>query len=249
MIEVDTGAAPVRAIFTTRRGGVSVGPYGSLNLGATVGDDAGAVRRNREAVARAVGCDHGRVAALTQVHGASVVTAGATGGGGTFTGSLDGLAEADALVTREPGVALCAMGADCPVVLMWHEEGAVVAAAHAGWRGIVAGVIGEAISAMGVPASGVSAAVGPHVGACCYPVDHALRGSMAEAFGDDVVRGDAVDLGLACRRALERAGVAGTRIAVESACTSCDAARFFSYRRDGAATGRQAGMICIGVGG
>lgn len=237
----------MRALFTTRRGGASAGPYESLNLGATTGDDAGAVRRNREEVARAMGFDHGRAAALTQVHGANVVTVGAPGGGGTFTGSLDGIAEGDALVTREPGVALCAMGADCPVILVWHTEGRVVAAVHAGWRGIVAGVIGEAIRAMGVPPSELSATVGPHVGTCCYPVDSRLRDTMAEGFGDDVVRGEAVDLGLACRRALEGAGLAGDRIAVDPACTSCDSARFFSYRRDGAATGRQAGVICIGA--
>ena len=248
VIEVDTGDAPVRALFSTREGGVSTGGHASLNLGATSGDHPDAVRANRDALARATGFDPLRAVALAQVHGAEVFAAEAGGGAGTFTGSIEGVAECDAAVTRAPGVALLAMGADCPVIALWSDDGSVVAAVHAGWRGITGGVIAAGVGAMGVGADAVHASVGPHVGPCCYPVDAELRQAMAHAYGADVVVGDAVDLGLACRRALEHAGLAPEGIHVEDACTACDEARFFSYRRDGAATGRQAAVVWIEEG-
>lgn len=246
MIAVDTGPGPVEAAFSTRLGGTSTGAFASLNVGATTGDHPDAVRANREALAGALGFDAARAACLTQVHGADVVALGAGGGEGTYCGSLEGVGEFDAAITREPGVALLAMGADCPVIVLWNGAGDVVAAVHAGWRGIMAGVIPSAIAAMECDPGALQAAVGPHVGPCCYPVDDSLRDAMARAHGADVVRGDAVDLGIACRRALEAAGVPAARIATVDACTSCDAERFFSYRRDGAATGRQAAVIWIG---
>ena len=245
VIEADTGDAPVRAIFSTREGGVSTGGHASLNLGCASGDRPDAVRANREALARAAGFDPVRAVVLAQVHGAAVVTVGPDGGAGTFTGSLEGVAECDAAVTRSPGVALLAMGADCPVISMWSDDGAVVAAVHAGWRGIVEGVIAAGVEATGARPATLHAAVGPHVGPCCYPVDEGLRKVMARAHGADVVSGDAVDLGLTCRRALEQEGLAPERIHVQDACTACAQARFFSYRRDGAATGRQAAVVWI----
>jgi len=244
VIELDTGV-PVRTAFSTREGGLSGGGFASLNLGATTGDDENAVRANREAVAGALGFDVDRAACMTQVHGSAVVEVGPRGGEGYFSGSLDGMAACDALVSRAPGVALVALGADCPVIALWDDPGEVVAAVHAGWRGIVAGVIPSAVRSMGADATTVAAAVGPHVGPCCYSVDDALRATMAAQHGADVVVGDAVDLGLACRRALEGAGVSPERIRVDGSCTACDAQRFFSYRRDGAATGRQAAVVWI----
>ncbi|MBM3633939.1 MAG: laccase domain-containing protein [Actinobacteria bacterium] len=247
VIEAGTDAtgAPVRMAFSTREGGHSAGAFASLNLGATTGDDPGAVRANRQSLARSLGVDAARAASMTQVHGARVVEIGAHGGEERFAGTLDGVAECDALVTRVPGVALVAMGADCPVIGLWDERGQVVAAVHAGWRGIVAGVIPAAVAAMGADPTTVTAAVGPHVGPCCYPVDDDLRSTMAARHGPDVAVGDAVDLGLACRRALEGAGVPRGRIKVDASCTACDAQRFFSYRRDGGATGRQGAVVWI----
>ena len=245
MIDVDTGAAPVRAAFTTRAGGTSAGGFASLNLGVTTGDDPHAVRVNREAIAGALGFDAARAASMSQVHGAEVISLGPEGGAGAFTGSLDGVAECDAAVTRAPGVALLAMGADCPVIVIWDVHGEVVAAVHAGWRGIVAGVIGAAVRATGAEPGALRAVVGPHVRPCCYPVDDSLRASLASAHGPDVVVGEAVDLGGACRSALAQAGLGRAGIRVEEHCTSCEAGRFYSYRRDGAATGRQAAVIWI----
>lgn len=248
VLPVEVGAPGVRAAFTTRAGGASTGPYASLNLGSAVGDDPGAVRANRAAVADALGFDPRRAVTMRQVHGAHVVQVGPGGGDGAFTGSLDGVADADACVTTAPGVALLAMGADCPVIVAWRGDGAGVAAIHAGWRGLEAGVVEAGIAALGECPEGVHAVVGPHVGPCCYPVDADLRHRMAVRFGAQAVRGGAVDLGACAAVALERAGVPGHRRGGVHACTSCDGDRFFSYRRDGAATGRQAAVVVMGDG-
>ncbi len=245
VIEVDTGTPQVRALFTTRRGGMGCGPFGGMNLAATTGDDPGVVRTNRRMLAGALGFDERTAVVLRQMHGAGVVRVGPAGGAGAFTGSLDGLAEADAAVTGNADVALLALGADCPSVVMWDAGGGSVAAIHAGWRGILGGVIGAAVAAMPCEPGAVRAAVGPRVGACCYPVDARMRDAMSGEFGRDVIRGDAVDLGAACVQALAGAGVGRDRVTVVEACTACDAGRFFSYRRDGAATGRQAGIVWI----
>ena len=233
----------IRAAFSTRAGGVSRGTCASRNLGVTSGDDPEAVRANREALATGCGFDAARAVTLTQVHGADVIEVGPTGGAGRFTGSLAGLADADACVTSAPGVALLTQGADCVPVLLWNADGSRVGAVHAGWRGLVAGVLGAGVTAMGQ--GHIAAAIGPCIGPCCYPVDDALRATMAQQFGDDVVAGDAVDLRRAARRALAGAGVDDAAITDVPGCTSCDDERFFSYRRDGAGTGRQAGVIWL----
>lgn len=243
VLDVTTGTAAVRAVFTTRRGGVSRAPFDAMNLSPSTGDDAHRVRTNREALARDLGFDAGRAVVLEQVHGADVMTVGPGGGDGSYTGSLEGVRAADAAITAEAGVALFAMGADCPGVLLWDRAGACVGAAHAGWRGLVAGVIESAVQAMPVAAGGLRAVVGPAVGACCYPVDDALRATMAGRFGDHVVVGEAVDLTAAAVAALGAAGLDDDAVSVVGTCTSCDAERFYSYRRDGAMTGRQAGII------
>jgi hypothetical protein len=230
----------VRAMFTTRRGGTSDAPYASLNLGAATGDDPRAVRANRLALARAAGFDPARAVALRQVHGAEVIEVGADCDVG-FAEHLTGIGDADALVTGLDGVALVVQAADCVPVLLWRRDATTVGAVHAGWRGLVAGVLPAAVSALG-PGE-VDASIGPCIGACCYPVDATLRDRMATLFGADVVVGEAVDLRLAARRALTGAGLDGEGIGDVAACTSCDEGRFFSYRRDGARTGRQAGVI------
>ena len=243
MIPVPGLPPGVRAVFSTRVGGVSEGLCASLNLGITSGDAADAVRANRAALATACGFDAARAVTMTQVHGADAIEVGPDGGAGNFTGTLAGIAEADCVMTTAPAVALLAQGADCVPVLLWRPDTAGVAAAHAGWRGLVAGVLGNAVRALG--AAQIGAAIGPCVGPCCYPVDSALRDRMAAQFGHDVVEGDAVDLRRASRRALVAAGVEEDLIVDIPGCTSCDDTRFFSYRRDGEGTGRQAGVIWL----
>lgn len=241
-------AGGVVVAFSTRHGGTSAGAFASLNLGAAAGDEEAAVRANRRMLARAVGFDPARAASLAQVHGACVHEVGPHGGQGTFTGDLDGVAEADALVTSSPGVALLAMGADCPVIAAWSAAGDRVGAIHAGWRGLLQGVVQAGVRQVGRGGGGVRALIGPHVGPCCYPVDAGLRRAMCDMFGAGATRGMAVDLGACAERALVQAGVHPDHVARAGGCTSCDADRFFSYRRDGAATGRQACVVMIAEG-
>jgi len=127
-------------------------------------------------------------------------------------------------------------------VLMWRRDRPRVGAAHAGWRGLVAGVLEATVGLLGEPGR-VGAAIGPGIGPCCYPVSAEVRARFAERFGDSVIAGDAVDLAAAARRALARAGVPDAAVQTVEACTSCDPERFYSYRRDGASTGRQAGLV------
>lgn len=243
LIRVDAGRR-VAAHFTTRAGGVSSGEWAGLNLGSTTGDDPAAVRENRRRLMTALELDPERATLGFQVHGADVRAITAPTRPGRFTGALSGWPEGDALVTDRPGIALVVLGADCLPVLLWRTDAPGVAAAHAGWRGLVGGVLANAVAALGDPAA-TAAAIGPGVGPCCYPVDASLRRTFADRFGAATVVGASVDLSRAARIALQAAGVPEEAITSTGDCTSCDAVRFYSYRRDGAQTGRQGGVIAI----
>ncbi len=232
----------VRAVFTTRTGGESTGPHASLNLGSACGDDPGHVRANRNLLAGSTGFDPDRAATLTQVHEATVVAVGPLGGCGTFIGSLDGHAAADGMVTSEPGVALVVQGADCVPIVGWSADALTVMGVHAGWRGLMAGVVEAGAAMLGTPGS---VAIGACIGPCCYPVDVDLREAIAIRFGDGAVCGESVDLRWAARAALVAAGIPSPQIVDVGGCTSCDANRYFSHRRDAGHTGRQAGLIWI----
>ncbi|HMO00685.1 MAG TPA: polyphenol oxidase family protein [Miltoncostaeaceae bacterium] len=244
VIVVATGA-PAGAGFTTRAGGVSGGPFASLNLGPDRDDPDGNVRENRRRACDALGVDAASVSANRQVHGADVrAVDGAPDGG--FVAHLRDWPEADGLVTGAADAPLAVLGADCLPVLMWRRDRPRVGAAHAGWRGLVAGVLEATVAGLGDPAA-TGVAIGPGIGPCCYPVSPEVRDRFAARFGDAVLAGEAVDLALAARRALVAAGVPDAAIATVPACTSCEEARFFSYRRDGRGTGRQAGIVWAGA--
>lgn len=214
----------VRIAFSKRRGGVSKPPYRSLNLAGMVGDDARAVRTNRGRFARAAGFDAERLVLTTQVHGADVIEIGEPAG--------DTLAPGDALVSFLPGVAVGVLTADCVPVLLAGSGG--VAAVHAGWRGLVAGVIEAAASRLGE----VRAAwVGPSIHACCYEVGPEVIDAFHQA--ELPVGPASVDPGRAAAAILHRLGI--ERVIASLDCTACDEG-FFSYRRDGA-TGRQGAFI------
>jgi YfiH family protein len=201
------------ALFTTRRGGVSEGPYASLNLGLWTDDDAGRVRENRERVRVEVGAE--RLAQGRQVHGTRVVV------------DAQDIEEADGQVISDPGVAAMVLVADClPVALAGPERVGVV---HAGWRGLAGGVLEEGVAACGP----VAAAIGPGIGPCCYEVGDDVRA----VFGTSEPR---LDLKAIARSRLEAAGVGEVHDC--GLCTSCEAERFFSHRRDRGVTGRQAGL-------
>ena len=246
LLRVDTGGVAVAA-FTARVGGAATGPYAGFNLGRQ-GDDPAGVVANRRALADAVGADPARAMMLTQVHGAEVrdVT-GADVPRPRGLATFDGWPVADGLATSLPGVALIVLAADCLPVLAWRRDGKAVAAAHAGWRGLVAGVLEAAVARLGDPAD-VGVALGPRIGPCCYPVSDDVRAAFAGRFGADVVRGDAVDLAASARVALVAAGVPSEAIAEYGGCTACTPGRFFSHRASGGVTGRQAGLVMAVTG-
>jgi len=216
------------ALFSTRRGGVSEGPFASLHLGRTAPGDAGGdtaehVAANRAPLAGAAGGRTLRIA--HQVHAAAVATDDAP------------LAEADGQVTARADVAATVLVADClPVALA--APGAV-AMLHAGWRGLAAGVLRHGLEALGD--GPVTAAIGPGIGVCCFEVGDEVR----EAFSAHPAarRGRNVDLKLIARRELRAAGV--ETVADCGLCTVCEPDLFFSHRRDGERTGRQAGVAWL----
>lgn len=240
--------AGIGALATTRRGGVSLGPYGDsrqgggLNLGLHVGDDAAAVQANR---ARLQAVLPGRPAWIAQVHGNGVVDAASVVPGATQTG--------DASIATEAGAVCAILTADCLPVLFADLDGKVVGAAHAGWRGLAGGVLENTVDAMrAAGAGGITAWLGPAIGPDAFEVgpdvlsafEAALPGQAADAFRPCPDRPGKylADMNALARRILARAGV--TRVHGGGRCTATETDWFYSYRRDGV-TGRQASLIWI----
>ena len=224
MIRWDGPAGYVVA-FSTRRGGVSTGPYASLNLGRLTEDDPSNVEENRRRLCAQVGADPRRLAMNRQVHGARVNRASA--------GRRD--SSGDGLWTEEPGLPLLKVTADClPIALARTNGGPGLALLHAGRVGLLEGIVEAGVAALGGPARAV---IGPGIGPCCYEVGDEIRAAYRSRFGGDVVQGRALDLWTAAERALQAAGVAS--IVRIDLCTSCNPEEFFSHRRDGGVTGRQ----------
>jgi YfiH family protein len=228
-------AKRVRALITTRAGGVSTGPFASLNLGARVGDDPGCVARNR-AILRA--CLPAEPAWIRQVHGTTVAD---PEGAGPET-------EADAAVTRRPECVCVVTTADCLPVFLSDRAGRAVGVAHAGWRGLAAGVIEAAVSAMPALPSDQIAYIGPGIGPLRYEVGEEVRrafvdrdAAAASSFAPRSGGKYLADLYALARRRLAAAGV--TSVYGGEFCTVSDE-RFFSFRRD-RTTGRMASLIWL----
>lgn len=234
LIEWDA-PGPYRVAFSTRGGGVSEGPYASLNLGIRTEDDPARVVENRRLLCDAVGADPDAATMAWQRHGATVTRARSRGivTPGTVYDHCDGL------WTDERGRAMLLITADCvPVAVTRRPYPGVRPAAavlHVGWRGLLAGVVGEGVRALGPDRT--SAVIGPAIGPCCYEVGEELAAPAREAFGADVVRDSKLDLWTSVERALRAAGC--EHVDRVDTCTSCDAGRFFSHRRDRGQTGRQ----------
>jgi polyphenol oxidase len=231
---IEAALPNAKAVFTTRLGGVSDGPYSELNLGILTADDPTLVRKNRAVLAAALGRDQGKFAIGRQVHGSSVHVNDEPGGA---------LIEADAQLTTNTGVTALVLVADCvPVVLA--TQGAV-AAVHCGWRGTAAGIVNTALDALRERGDGetVAAAIGPGIGPCCYEVGEEVCAAFEERGLDGAFDGRHLDLGRAIRLELERGGVEA--VTTVDLCTSCNPDLFFSHRRDGGVTGRQAGLAWL----
>ena len=237
--------AGVRGLATTRRGGVSTGPGASLNLATSeeaADDEARSVVENRNRLARALGVE--AVCWLRQVHGTRVhVVASPPGPGAPAP-------VADAAVTRVTNVAVAVLTADCLPVLLAAEDGSVVGAAHAGWRGLAAGVLEATVVAMRVPPGTLRAWLGPAIGPEAFEVGPEVREAFlaedpaaAGAFHpgrDDRWHGDLWTL---ARQRLAAAGVG--QVSGGGICVHADPERFYSWRRDGGRTGRQATLAWL----
>jgi YfiH family protein len=233
------GTLPPRAWFglPTRRGGVSRGPYASLNLGLGVGDERDDVLRNHSVLFRALGIPEPGPRRVRQVHGIRIVTPKETS------------AEADGFLLEAGDPWTAVSVADCAPVFLVAKSGARGALLHSGWRGARGGIAPHAVrllAELGVPSSEILASIGPCIHACCYPVGP----EVAREFPGEALRphpdGVALDLPRAITRSLLEAGVDESAIHAAPECTSCDAASFYSHRRDRGVTGRHWALARLG---
>ncbi len=224
---------PYAVAFTTRVGGVSDGPYASLNLGILTDDDPAKVVENRRRVAAEAGTDPERATMAWQQHGAEVTKARPRGivAPGTVYDACDGL------WSDEPGQAMLLLSADCAPVAIARanrsEPG--LAVLHVGWRGLLAGIVEAGARALGE--GPLAASVGPAIGPCCYEIGPDVAEPFREAFGADVVRDGKLDLWAAIERSLRAAGCES--VERTDLCTACHPELFFSHRREQGITGRQ----------
>jgi polyphenol oxidase len=230
-------------LFTTRRGGVSEGPFASLNLGLWTEDDPDRVSANRDRLAGLVGIPRERFAQGRQVHGATVNRLREPPPVTERERSEADPPPGDGQATDLPGIAPVVLVADClPIAVA--GEGAV-AMLHAGWRGLAAGVIEEGLGALReLGSEPLEAAIGPGIGPCCYRVGPEVAEEFAEEPAAVERDGDVfrLDLGAIARRRLREAGIGAVHDV--DLCTHCsDPSLFFSHRRERGVTGRQAGVI------
>jgi YfiH family protein len=229
----------VHAAVTTRHGpGISAGPYARFNLGLRSGDAAEAVASNRDALHHALALP-AAPRWLRQVHGTTVAQLGPLA-------SIDE-PQADAAVAHLPGTVLAILTADCLSVLFCSQDGARIGAAHAGWRGLAAGVLEATIAAMGTAPARLLAWLGPCIGAASYEVGEEVRAAFVERNAEASACFVATrpghwhcDLAGLARQRLAAAGVAGVH---GGGFDTLADERFYSYRRDGAGSGRFASLI------
>ncbi|MGZ4258216.1 MAG: polyphenol oxidase family protein [Gaiellaceae bacterium] len=231
MIRWETAPGPYEVVFSTREGGVSEGPFASLNLGRATADEPERVEQNRRRLCAEAGADPDALALNDQHHSADVLRA--------RPGARDD--RADGLWTDEPGLPVLALSADCLPIALARANGdrPALAVLHAGWRGLLAGIVRSGVGALGE--GPVAAIIGPGIGPCCYEVGP----EVSAQFDDDLTSGGHLDLWTAAERALRAAGC----VSIErmDMCTACNPEHFFSHRRDRGVTGRQ-GVIGLVAG-
>jgi YfiH family protein len=232
----------VALAFTDRHGGVSSGPWESLNLGTSNGDDPDLVRSNHERVADAFEVEADAMARMSQVHGAAVHVS---------DGTSTRIPVADALVTTTPGLALLVRAADCVPVLMADAGAGVAGVAHAGRPGLVVSVVPATVAAMReLGATAVTAWLGPRVCGRCYEVPAAMRAEVAavapRAWSETSWGTPALDVGAGVRAQLEALGVHVVDLADamgRSAACTLENDDLYSYRRQGQRSGRLGGLV------
>jgi polyphenol oxidase len=221
--EVD---GPYEVVFSTRVGGVSEGPFESLNLGRRTGDVVERVDENRRRLCAEVSADAELLTLGFQTH-STVVNRAEAGSRGV---------PGDGLWTDEPGIPMLALGADCVLMAMARTTGSepALAVVHAGWRGLINGVVEATARTMG---ESFAAVVGPSIGPCCYEVGDDVASPFRARFGDDIVRDGKLDLWSAAEQAARNAGA--NEVERVDLCTRCQSDLFFSERRTGRPRGTQ----------
>jgi YfiH family protein len=211
---------PYDVAFTTRAGGVSEGPFESLNLGRRTGDDVERVDENRRRLCAELDADDQGLTLGFQTH-STVVNRAEAGSRG---------APGDGLWTEEPGIPMLALGADCALIAIARTNGSdpALAVLHAGWKGLLAGIVESAADILG---PGFAAVVGPTIGPCCYEVGEEVARPFQARFGDEIVTDRKLDLWTAAEHAALDAGA--STVERLDLCTRCNADLFFSERRTG----------------
>jgi YfiH family protein len=254
-IEAEELSAPgfVTHAFCTRRGGVSTGPYSSLNLGLLAGDRVEDVRRNQTLVEEAFGIPDGRLILMRQVHGDRIRV---LDGDGPLP---EGLPECDGLITGRPEVALGIRTADCVPLFFVDRVRRVIGAAHAGWRGTARGIAAAMVETLAGRFSSrredLLAVIGPAIGPCCYQVDAPVFAAFSAMPGAGLFFRPCrekdrwmVDLALANRLQIGEAGVPSENIFASGLCTACRQDLFFSHRAGGGRSGRQINLLMLRAG-
>ena len=243
--------------ISTRRGGVSLGPFSSLNLSAKVGDALDLVRQNRELFLTSLGLKPESTVALTQVHGHRVVLVLPRDRGRGVTPSARPPEQADAVITQAPGVALMILAADCVPILLWDPVHRAIGAAHAGWRGTTASIATKTLRAMreafGTDATAILIGIGPSIGLCCYEVDRPVLQPLRRRFPNFYRRVTRptrpghrrLDLRELNRLQLVAAGVPEPQIEVLDLCTACNPDLLYSERGEGRPSGRFGAVIAL----
>lgn len=220
-----------KVVFTTRKGGVSAGPWGELNLGLACGDRSQDVIENRRLLSEAVGQDPECFRSARQVHGGRMQHHCESVRPGSYLTPEAGLEEADGHYTNLVDVPLMVTVADCAPVFLAGPEG--VALLHCGWRSLLTDLIVRGAEATG----GGRAVIGPCIGSCCFEVGPDVTELFA---GEEMAGPGRLDLGKLIATRLGAVGIEGVEIIDQ--CTSCNKDKFFSHRRDGGQTGRQAAV-------
>jgi polyphenol oxidase len=222
-----------RAAFSTRVGGVSEAAYTALNVAILTGDDPDRVRENRRRLATALDREPEKVVMGRQVHGAALKRHQAPQEPRVYADAVRSPDEVDAHATADLDLTPLVMVADCLPMALAGPGG--VAMVHCGWRGLAGGIVAESVRAIDASA----AAIGPGIGPCCYEVGEEVLSRFAPL--DGVATGRMLDLTAVATRLLAEAGV--EQVEPSGLCTSCNHELFFSHRRDGKRTGRQAGLV------
>ncbi len=234
--------------FTTRHGGVSTGIFSSMNIALREGETMQNVEKNIRILADALDFDPEKLVMTHQIHSDLVRTVTADHARGLCHRDYP---ECDALVTKDPGVALMVFTADCTPILLWDEKTGIVGASHAGWRGTAADICGKTVAAMvelGAQSAHIHAAIGPNIGQCCFATDAEVPEAMIEALGRgalNYIRSHDgkyyVNLKEINARLLKNAGV--THIEISTDCTMCQPDRFWSHRHTRGRRGSQGAII------